>query len=484
MSENKIAKDAFLISFTKVLTITISLVTSMLLARFRTLDEYGTYSQITTVVSLATSIFMLGLPNSLNYFIARSNSYEERDRFLSLYYLLITSLSAITGIVLYIGRPLIINYYSNDLIDKFWYCLLLLPWAQTVTAGVSNMMVSTNSINRLIFYNISRSICFLLLIISVQLFNGDFYSYMLFYILLDVVFTLVVYNEALRVMSNIYFRFDYSNIKAILSFSIPIGLSSAVSTLNIQLDHLVIGNLFDTESLAIYSNAARELPFTIIATSFTAVLMPKMTRLFKDNKNAEAIIVWGKAIELNAIILFFCAMVCVVFAPQMITILYSNKYIDGVLIFRIYAIVLMLRITYFGMILNTIGKTKYILYSSILSLVLNLVLNYSLANVFGMPGAALATVISISVIQMAQLYASSKFIKIRFLNIFPWKNLAIIFAINFVIGTTTYLLLKGIHLGTDYKDIIISIFVGCGTLFIYALIMRKRFSQLLKWKTQ
>ena len=151
MSENKIAKDAFLISFTKVLTITISLVTSMLLARFRTLDEYGTYSQITTVVSLATSIFMLGLPNSLNYFIARSNSYEERDRFLSLYYLLITSLSAITGIVLYIGRPLIINYYSNDLIDKFWYCLLLLPWAQTVTAGVSNMMVSTNSINRLIF---------------------------------------------------------------------------------------------------------------------------------------------------------------------------------------------------------------------------------------------------------------------------------------------------------------------------------------------
>ena len=156
MKENKITRDAFLISFTKVLNLVISFFSSMLLARFRTLEEYGTYSEILTVVAIATAIFMLGLPNSLNYFIARADNQDEKDKFLSLYYILVTSLSAISGIVLFFGRKLITNYYSNDMINKFWYCLLLLPWTQTITAGVSNMMVATNNTKRLVAYNIIR----------------------------------------------------------------------------------------------------------------------------------------------------------------------------------------------------------------------------------------------------------------------------------------------------------------------------------------
>ena len=480
MNENKIAKDAFLISFTKVLNLIISLASSMLLARFRTLQEYGTYSQITTVVALATSIFMLGLPNSLNYFIARANDQEEKDHFLSLYYILVTILSAFTGVLLFLGRPLISSYYTNDLIDEFWYCLLLLPWAQTITAGVSNMMVATNNTNRLVVYNIARSLAFLLLLICVQIFNGNFYSYMVLYVVVDAVFTLIVYKEALRVMTKIYYKIDFRKIRAVLAFSIPMGLSAAISTLNIQLDHLMIGRFFDTESLAVYSNAAKELPFTIIATSFTAVLMPQMTRLFKQDKNEEAVTVWGRAIELNAIILFFCTMACIVFAPQMITILYSSKYIGGVPVFRIYAIALMLRVTYFGMVLNTTGNTKYVLYSSILSLIINVILNYALIRTLGMTGAALATIISLAVIGVAQLSASSKFIGVAFSKIFPWKRLLNITLINILIGAIAFAVLNIMKLETSTMDIVIAIGIGIVTFLIYALIMRKRFMSLTK----
>ena len=118
------------------------------------------------------------------------------------------------------------------------------------------------------------------------------------------------------------------------------GLASAISTLSVQLDQLMVGRFFSTEELAVFSNAAKELPFTIISSAFTAVLVPKMAKMFKEDRNNEAVQVWKKSVELNAIIIFFCATTCIVFAPYIMTLLYSKKYILGVSVFRIYGLVL------------------------------------------------------------------------------------------------------------------------------------------------
>ena len=86
MAEKKstsLGADATLLTFSKVATSGIAMVMTMLLSRFRTLEEYGTYSQILMVVNLVTSILMLGLPKSLNYFLAKTDAKEEKQKFLS-----------------------------------------------------------------------------------------------------------------------------------------------------------------------------------------------------------------------------------------------------------------------------------------------------------------------------------------------------------------------------------------------------------------
>ena len=74
-----LGKETVLLTFSKMATLAISTLTSMMLARFRSFEEYGTYSQLTLVISLFTAIFMLGLPNSINYFLARANSRAEQQ---------------------------------------------------------------------------------------------------------------------------------------------------------------------------------------------------------------------------------------------------------------------------------------------------------------------------------------------------------------------------------------------------------------------
>ena len=63
-----IGSDALKLTISKLITMAIALVNAMLLSRFRTLEEYGTYSQLLLIINLATTFFMLGLPNSINYF--------------------------------------------------------------------------------------------------------------------------------------------------------------------------------------------------------------------------------------------------------------------------------------------------------------------------------------------------------------------------------------------------------------------------------
>ena len=106
-----------------------------------------------------------------------------------------------------------------------------------------------------------------------------------------------------RMSSGFKFSFDPKLLKAIFAFSIPIGLASSVGTINAELDKLIIGKFFSTEQYAIFANASKTLPVTILATSLTTVLMPKMVRLLKDNKNQDAISLWGHSINIS-----FCVM--------------------------------------------------------------------------------------------------------------------------------------------------------------------------------
>lgn len=120
---NHIGSDTIKLTGSKIMTMMIAMISSMLLSRFRTLTEYGTYSQLLMAVNLVCSIMMLGLPNSINFFLAKAQTEEERDQFLSVYYTLNTILSLLVGLALVLAIPLLEMIFKNQLISTFWYFL-------------------------------------------------------------------------------------------------------------------------------------------------------------------------------------------------------------------------------------------------------------------------------------------------------------------------------------------------------------------------
>ncbi|MHB8962857.1 MAG: oligosaccharide flippase family protein [Saccharofermentanales bacterium] len=477
--KHTIGSDAVKLTASKFVTMAISMISAMLLSRFRTLQEYGTYSQLLLVVNLITTIFMLGLPNSINFFLAREEDKLEKQKFLSVYYTMSTVLSMITGLVLVLSTPLIVRYFDNPMIRNFLYVFAIYPWAKIVLSSIDNVLINYRRTTIIMIFRISNSVSLLLLLVIVGILDLNFTTYMLFFILIESLFALSVYVISKRMAGHLQINLDRIIIRKILKFSIPLGLASVIGVLSIELDKLLIGRFFSTEDLAIYTNAAKEMPVTIVAGSITAVLMPQLVRLLKENRNTEAVRMWNDSVYISYAIICICAIGLFVFAPEAISLLYSERYLPGVSVFRVYNLVLLLRFTYFGMILNSIGKTKFIFYSSLASLGLNVVLNYFLYLAFGFIGPAIASFIALSVVALFQLIATSKNIGVAFTHILPWRDIAYITLLNAVFGGFFFLLKYLLPLEVLTGSIIESIIMGALWCGIYYFVLKKKLK--MKW---
>ena len=472
--QSTLGSDAVRLTLSKAITLGIGLATSMLLSRFRTLEEYGTYSQMLLVINLVTSLLMLGLPNSINYFIGRAETNEEKKRFLSVYYSLSTLFSVVIGVVLVLAVPLIEKYFHNDLISAFWYFLALYPWTSIVNSSLENVLVAYQKTRFLMVYRIIHSATVLGILVLVQLLGYGFTHFLIYYTLACCLFAVSVYVISYKINNGLFVSFDRTIIKSLLIFSIPIGLSSVVGTLNAEIDKLLIGYLLDTEQLAIYTNAAKELPLSIVATSITAVLLPRLSMMMKKGKGEEAVKLWRYASELAFIIIALIVFGIFVYAEDVVTILYSAKYLPGVNVFRVYTLNLLLRITYFGIILNASGNTKKILLCSILSLALNAVLNPLFYWLFGMIGPAIATFIAIMAIQLIQLRMTTKIVGTGFGEIFPWKKIGKLLLINVLFAGAFWGIKILLPLEIYVGSILESVILGVIWATLYLILLKKK----------
>lgn len=472
MKNRNIGKSASILVVAKMIPIMVSMIVAMILSRVFTLEEYGTYSQIMLIINLTVTIFALGLPNSINYFVAKEESNEKKELFTSVYYTLIFLLGIVGGLSLVISTPLISAYFKNPIINTVWFVFLILPLSKMLLSSIDNFLVVYWRMKKLAKFKILNSIFILITALFVIFFKLNFVNFFLFLSIVYSVFAVISILKVKEAVGNVKITLDKKTIKNIFKFSLPIGLATLIGTINIQLDKLFIGRVFDTEKLAIYTNAAKELPVAIIATSLTAILLPYIVNLLNKKREKEALNLWSKTTLLSYIFMCFFVSFIFVNAKEVITILYSEKYIYGTAVFQIYTLVLVFRTTYFGIILNSLGKTNYIMYSSIATLVLNVILNYVLYLMLGFIGPAVATLISIFLVAGFQLHVTTKFMKTKFRKLFEWKKIFFVSIINIALAII-YIIPKKSVISLGLNQYTYLTIFGSIWALIYYIILKK-----------
>ena len=466
-----ILKDVGVITVSRFAGSLISFVNIALLSRFRTLSEFGTYSEMLLTASLVIAICDLGLPYAVTYFGSRAETEEGRRHFFSVFYTLDTVISIFIGIVMVLAIPLMEWYFDNPNISKYWYFLMLYPWVRIIDATIDNVLVILKKSVLIAAYRITYGILVFLVILTIQQLGLGFDEYVMAYTGLLVILMAAAYFLVSKNLGGIRPRFDSQTFKSIMKYAIPIGLASAVGMINIEFDKFIIGHYCSEDEMAIYANASKALPVSLIAGSISMVLMPTIIRKVSEGKDNEAAKMWGNAIVVSLDILMTIVFALLVFAPEVVEFIYSDKYLDGTNVFRIYCTAYLLECTYWGTMLNAKGKTKYILYGSIISCTINIILDLVLFNVFGMKGPAIATVISQGCLVVFQFLMSKKLLNVK--SIVNLNNLSEIAARNIIIAAVCYILKTVLVNNTGINNIVIAFAVGALWMLFYILMYGK-----------
>ena len=113
---------------------------------------------------------------------------------------------------------------------------------------------------------------------------------------------------------------------------------------------------------AIYANGAVEIPLIHILTgSAMAVLMPEFVRVLQQGESLRVIHLWHKSIKHLGLIFLPSMVFLYAFSDQVISILFSAKYLASVPVFRVYLFTLPVRVTIFSSLLLALGRPKSVL---------------------------------------------------------------------------------------------------------------------------
>lgn len=416
----KVATNSILLAFVQCLTIVTGILQTMILSRELSETEYGTFSQGLLIVNFLVPFLLLGLANAITYFSGQKE-IDARQ-----YINTIVSLVVFLGIIgasgiLLLAVP-IQRYFGNEALASIIPLVAFLPLLLNLITVYQTLFVAEDMAKSVAIRNAIVAVLQIgIVAVSVFFFDN-----------IHLIFCLLLIMDSAQVC---VFAFVFSRRRflvqlclprkeicgAVFKYAIPLALSTAVGTLSIYMDKLLIGRMMSVENFALYTNMAKELPFAFVVSSFTTVIMPKFIKMHADGKDESLRFYWGKYLELGMCITWILCGAAIFSGKDLLLFLFSEKYVRGLPIFIVYLSVELCRFSYFGIILSTFGKTKLIMLSSLLSLLCNFVLNIVLYIFLGMIGPAIASLVSIFTMQMLQVHFSCKLLKCKIKDIFDFR---------------------------------------------------------------
>ena len=232
-------------------------------------------------------------------------------------------------------------------------------------------------------------------------------------------------------------KVDFRLFGEIIKYCAPMAIFIIVNSINRDLDKYLVSMMTDTETLAMYANASKQLPFDIIMSSFATVLFPHIIRLFAEDNKREVTKLCRHYFEVAYVCTGMLCFAALSAAPQLMKLLYSDKYTDGLSIFCVYIIVDFLRFANITTILSSAGKTKWLMALGVGSIVTNAFLNFHLYDVMGLVGPAVSTLIVTALAGIIMLYLDVRVLKARIFELFNFKYL-LLFVLETAVLTVVF----------------------------------------------
>ena len=412
------------------LSMVASLIFGIVASRWLSKNDYATIRQTFLAYEFIAPVLMLGLPTALYFFFPK----EENKRGIVIDNI---SLLFLAGCIFSIfllcgGYNLIARRFDNpDLLETLpWlipYPLIIMP-----TAGLAAILVLQNKTKSLAVYNVVLSLAVTLSGIWAVLATHSYFAPVIVRVFVPMLFIPVALFLMLSGNPGSTRWPCRDSMLSMARYSLPLGAATILGQITLQLHGVIVSSICTPEEFAVYINGAIELPIVgIITGSIATVIFAEMSSQCAKGEKPAALELFRKASIKSACILFPTTCFFFVTATPFITLLYTEKYEASVTPFRIYLLILPIRIVVYGSALMALGLTRAILLRSLFDLLINALLCWVLVRTLGYIGAPIALGLTLYLWTTPyNILTISKGFGVQWKKALPIKDLLAIFTLS------------------------------------------------------
>lgn len=336
---------------------------------------FGDFNYALNIIVFFTTIATVGLKGGIMFFFP-----TNREKYISFSFLVNFIASVIIGILVYV--------FSNEPSIKLMVPLIWILSAQQLFLGIysSRSRIKT-------FFNIQAVLGQLITIILTVIFYYIGYTTthnLIYASFISGGITILIH---LFLNKELFKKIEYG--KALLLFSIPAVFSELMFQIMSRLDAIMIGSMIDKTQVGIYIVAAQIATSTsVVLLIFNTAFSPRISHMFHNGEVKELKALYCKATRILGVVALLGFLAIVIFSPYILK-LYGPEYLLGykVVIYRSIGQLVNAGVGSVWLMLRMTGKTMYQVYGTVVGAILNVVLNYILIPVYGIEGAAIASMV-------------------------------------------------------------------------------------------
>ena len=408
--------------------------------RYLTVAEYGEYSLILSILSILVILFSLSLGGSASRF-----HFDGDQNYLKLHYGNIYALIFLISfslILLFVIFLLIFeeNIKETFIYTYFYHIILIAFLTSFFQIYLQKLQMEYKAFNYMIL-SISKSIIVAILSI-ILLVNFDLKIEAILFAMIIGLLSVDIYVFYFLIKNKYKLNLNKSLSKKNISYSKNLVLHN-LSSIAIQfIDKFFITYLINISQTGIYSLGAQiTIVLSIVTTSINKSLVPKTLESFKSNDHSYIINV--SSIVILITILF--AILLSLFGPELISLIAPIEYKNSWTVIPFLSFFFVFQMYYYrtaGVLFFKTEATKYVSLTTLLSLILNIILNYFFIKYWGIIGAAIASLLSMMIINYIVILIANHYIKIDFPHFRIHLHIIIGFLISNLNFITTFSILE------------------------------------------
>ncbi|MBN1202236.1 MAG: flippase [Anaerolineae bacterium] len=311
-----------------LLTLVCSFVSISISARALSEDQYGVYFLLLTIVYLLEVICNLGLRSSAAKFIASAQNDDERQAIVNSVLTFRLLMAVGVSLLAVICKPLILLAFPSDLLSRLFLYVPVLFCVQTADLLLDCLMQGFQLYRKMAFVKGMSGVLNLGLVV-------------LFLLPLDLSLEGLILATALSVGITALVRYwmipghkalmlDTPLLRRMIRFGLPLQSNDVLTFISQRLDILILGAMVSPKSVA-YLGVASKIPQNLqrLFASLYSVYFPHMSNLFGQDQRVKAKNVMNRFLRLTAFITVSGALFTVLFQDEIITLVFSEKYLPS-----------------------------------------------------------------------------------------------------------------------------------------------------------